>query len=329
LNHTVYVGFETGSDERRVLEEVFGDGYSLQFWKSPPNQAVDALLVAYVSASAPVGDLSDTYKLIRELSSFSHLRAIQTVSAGVDGFPFSLVPESVVILSNAGAYARPIAEHTFGMILALSKRLLQNHVLLTQNVFDQRTPSTFLATRVLGILGYGGNGSAIARLGKCFGMRVCALSRSGRKDEWVDKAYTLRELNTFLAACDILVVTAPLNKESAGMINRERLNLMKRDAILVNIGRAEVIAKEDLFHHLLENPSFQAALDVWWNEPTRGRDFSDDLKFTHLPNVLASPHNSGVVVGIFPEVLRAAALNLKAFLEGKGYRNVVNRTDYE
>lgn len=329
MTHTIYIGFETGRDERRILEEVFKDGYSLVFWDAPPTPPVEALLVAYVSASAPAGGLPDTYELINRLASASSLRAIQTVSAGVDGFPFHLVPGTVTILSNAGAYAVPIAEHTFGMILALSKRLLQNHVMLERGVFDQRKPNTLLAGRALGILGYGGNGSAIAKLGKCLGMRVYALSRSGKRDAWVDDVYTLNELDTFLPACDVLVVTTPLNKESEGMIDRKRLGLMKKEAILVNIGRAEVIVKEDLYRHLLENPSFQAALDVWWNEPTRGRNFSEDLKFTSLPNVLGSPHNSGVVTGIFPQVLRTAALNLKAFLDGSEYKNVVNRADYE
>jgi len=256
------------------------------------------------------------------------LRVIQTVSAGVDGLPFKAIPDAVTVLSNAGAYAEPMAEHAFSMILALAKNLMRNHELLKAGVFEQKTPTEELRGKVMGVLGYGGVGKAVAKLAKCFGVRVYALNRSGRGDEYVERIYTLDRLDDFLSECDILVVTAPLNNQSRNLLNASRLNLMKENAILVNLGRAAVISEPDLYAHLLKHSGFRAALDVWWKEPAGDAKFSPDYPFLDLPNFLGSPHNSGVVKDMFPRVALSAANNLRSFFDGSGYKNVVSRSDY-
>lgn len=327
----MYIAFPTTQDIRQVLVEELGDTGTLVYSEQSPDPPADteAMLVAYVSGSGR-GDSRPTDQFLAEWASrLPSLRAIQTVSAGVDGLPFQKIPEKVVVLSNAGAYAEPIAEHVFAMILAIYKDLYTNHQLLRQGVFGQKKPTEELAGKVMGILGYGGIGRAVAKRAKCFGVTVYALNRRGAGDEYVDRAFNLGGLDEFLSSVDILVVTLPLTKRTANMLDAKKLSLMKEDALLVNVGRAGVIVEKDLYEHLIRHPRFRAALDVWWNEP-RGDEkaFKQNYPFLELPNVLGSPHNSGVVKNFFPRAVRSAARNLALFLKGKGYRNVVDREDY-
>lgn len=326
----MYIAFPTTPDVRRVIEEELGDAATLVYAEQNPTPPADteAMLVAYSSGSGS-GDARPTPQFLAEWAGrLPALRVIQTVSAGVDGLPFHQIPEKVTVLSNAGAYAEPMAEHVFAMILAIYKDLYRNHELLKQGVFNQKEPTEELAGKVMGILGYGGIGRAVARRAKCFGVTVYALNRRGVGDEYVDRVFRLDGLDEFLSSVDILVVTLPLTKKTANMIDARALGLMREDALLVNVGRAGVIVEKDLYEHLLHHPRFKAALDVWWNEPRGGGPFKESYPILELPNVLGSPHNSGVVKNFFPRAVRSAARNLALYLKGGEYRNTVNREDY-
>ena len=100
-----------------------------------------------------------------ELAHLSSAGLIQLLSAGVDQVPFDQIPDGVPVASNAGAYAEPMSEH----VLALAKRLPQNHAALTRGVFDQQTPTRSIHGSLVGILGFGGIGQASARLFRMLG----------------------------------------------------------------------------------------------------------------------------------------------------------------
>lgn len=326
----VYVAFQTSVEVREVVERELGEVGTLIYAEQSQEPPADtqALFVSHASGSGS-GDLHPTAEFLAYWAGrLPMLRVIQTVSAGVDGLPFQQIPERVTVLSNAGAYAEPIAEHVFAMILALYKELYPNHQLLRQGVFNQKKPTEELAGKIMGVLGYGGIGRAVAKRAKCFGVTVYALNRRGLGDEYVDRMFDPSGLEEFLSSVDILVVALPLTKATANMLDARALNLMKEDALLVNVGRAGVIVERDLYEHLRKHPSFKAALDVWWNEPRGGEGFKQNYPFLELPNVLGSPHNSGVVKNFFPRAVASAARNLALFLKGEGYKNVVKREDY-
>jgi len=329
LRSKVYIAFPVNPEIKAIIEGELGKNLLVYSEQSPnPPADCEAMLVAYAAGSGS-GDLRPTPEFLAEWAEkLPSLRVIQTVSAGVDGLPFQRIPEKVKILSNAGAYAEPIAEHVFAMILAIYKNLYENHMLLKRGVYNQKEPTEELAGKVMGILGYGGIGKAVARRAKCFGVSVYALNRRGVGDGYVDRVYTAKELKDFLVDLDILVVALPLTKHTANMLDRRTLSVMKEDALLVNVGRAGVIVEKDLYDHLRSHPHFRAALDVWWDEPRGNTQFKPKYPFLDLPNVLGSPHNSGVVKNFFPRAVRSAAKNLALFLEGSSYTNEVNREEY-
>ena len=105
-------------------------------------------------------------------------RLVQFMSAGVDFVPLRDLPDTVPVATNGGAYAEPMAEHAAAMALAAAKRLLPEHAALARGEFNQFKPNRMLAGGVCGILGFGGIGTATARLMRALGMRVHAIRRS-------------------------------------------------------------------------------------------------------------------------------------------------------
>lgn len=263
-----------------------------------------------------------------ELARLGSAGLIQLLSAGVDEVPFDQIPHGVAVASNAGAYAEPMAEHVLALVLALAKRLPQNHVALSRGVFDQHTPTRSIRGSLVGILGFGGIGQASARLFQALGAHVHAINRSGRADVAVEKIGTIEDLDAVLGAADILVVSMPLTRTTHGLVGRRELSLMKPDAILVNLARAAIIDEDALYAHLERNPAFSAGIDAWWQEPRGQGAFATRRPFLSLPNVIGSPHNSAIVAGSLTEAAARAADNVARHLRAEPVRNLVDRSDY-
>ncbi|HEX8099099.1 MAG TPA: 2-hydroxyacid dehydrogenase [Actinomycetota bacterium] len=262
------------------------------------------------------------------LAAFSTLRFMQLVSAGADHVRFADLSDSIVVASNPGAYAEPMAEHTVGMILALAKRLTHHHEQLARGEFDQRSRTIQIRGATCGILGFGGIGKATARLMRSFGARVAAINSSGQTDEPVDSIGTLHDLDEVLRRSDFMVIALPLTRRTRGLIGTRELELMKPDAILVNVARGAIVDEAALYRHVRDHPEFMVGIDTWWDEPRGGAPFETNHPFFKLPNVLGSPHNSALVPGIEAEAIKEATENLLRYLGGESPRGMVRREDY-
>src|SRR6266702_2525402 len=278
----------------------------------------DVLIGWHLSQELPAGILRDSPRL----------RFIQLLSAGADAVDFAAIPERLVLASNVGAYAEPMAEYVMAMALALARRLPQRHADLAKGEFKMWERVLTLDGAVCAILGFGGIGRATARLMRAFGARVHAVNSSGRTSEPVEFIGTLSELEQVLTAADVLVIALPLTHATRGLIGDRELGLMKPAAILVNVGRAAIVDEQALYEHLRSHPDFCAGIDAWWHEPGPGSGFSTSYPFFDLPNLLGSPHNSGVTVGALHVGVRMAAENVRRFLSGEAVTGVVRPEDY-
>lgn len=322
----VVVTFAASPQTRAAIDDTLGAAASVAYLTDvEPGQRAGAL----TSANAVLAWL-----LRRELAGpeeFARLESVglvQLISAGVDGVPLHRIPASVLVASNAGAYADPTAEHVLALALALAKRLPQNHAAMARGEFDQRTPTLSIRDSTAGILGFGGIGQASARLFKAFGARVLAIDRSAKAGELADWVGTLDEPDSLLRAADIVVIALPLTRVTRGLIGQRELSLMKPEAILVNVARAAIIDEDALFEHLRDNPSFCAGIDAWWQEPMTQGSFTTRRPFFELPNLLGSPHNSGLTAGALAGGARRAAENVARYLRGEAPRHVVDRSEY-
>jgi phosphoglycerate dehydrogenase-like enzyme len=250
-------------------------------------------------------------------------RLIQFMIAGVDFIPLGELPEDVPVATNGGGYAESMAEHALAMALAAAKRLVLEHENLKRGQFNQFERNRMLAGGLCGIFGFGGIGAATARLMRGIGMRVHAINWHGRTDQLVDWIGPPDRLNELLEAADVLVISAPLTRATFGLIGAAELRHMKDDAILVNLARGEIVQERPLYDHLVTHPSFTACIDAWWIEPVRHGEFRIDQPFLDLPNVIASPHNSGQGDGAHDLSLRRAVENCRLALTGEAPLHII------
>ncbi len=279
--------------------------------------AADALIGWHLDQEIPPGTLLAAPRL----------RFVQLLSAGADGVDFATLPPRIVLASNVGAYAAPMAEHVLAMTLSLAKRLRKRHAALAAGRFEHK-PSLALAGSVCVILGFGGTGSATARLMRAFGASIHAVNRTGRPAPGADVTGTLADLDRMLAGADVAVICLPLTLATRGLLGARELALMKPTAILVNVARGAIVDEGALYAHLRTHPHFAAGIDAWWEEPADGEPFRSRYPFLELPNVIGSPHNSGIVRGTLPGVARLAAENVRRYLRGEAVTGLVRRDDY-
>jgi phosphoglycerate dehydrogenase-like enzyme len=321
----VAVSYPVDDEFIKVNTEVLGTDARLSFLsKLPETERLDALR----AATALIG-----WRLGRELPAGVFQEPpwpgfIQLLPAGADGVDYAAFPEPIVLASNVGAYAKPIAEHVMAMTLALARRLPQYHAALARGEWEQAKPLHTLDGAVCAILGFGGIGTATARLMRAFGARIYAVNSTGRTAEPTEFAGTLADLDQVLAAADVAVLALPLTVTTKGLIGARELGLMKPDAILVNVARADIVDERALYEHLRTHPEFCAGIDTWWHEPRQGSGFRTDYPLLTLPNVIGSPHNSGTVAGVLLEAARRAAENVRRYLRGEPVTGLIRREDY-
>ncbi len=319
------VTFTPREQARPAIEAALADVADLVFLPDvPPDDRGSTLRRASaVLAWVPTSELSPS-----ELAATRDAGLIQLLSAGTDRVPFDEIPSGVAVAGNVGAYAEPMAEHVLAMALALAKRLPQKHVELARGEFQQSPLNRMIDGSTCGIVGFGGIGQATARRFAALGARIQAINTSGRTDHLVEFCGTLDDLNAVLAASDVVVISIPLTKRTRGLLGRRELEVMKQDAILVNVARGAIVDQAALYEHMRTHPDFSAAIDTWWDEPFGGGRFRVEHPFFDLPNFLGSPHNSAFVPDIDVTAGRAAAENVARFLRGEAVRGVVDPEDY-
>jgi len=267
------------------------------------------------------------------LQKMKGLKFIQSILAGVNHVPFANLSDSVTVCSNAGAYSEEVAEYAWALLLAAAKRIVELHVLLREDkwtlrrTLDKATGVSILKGKVLGILGFGGIGIEVARIARGFGMQIYAYSRKPRRIKGVKVFAGEHGLSLLLKQSDAVVLALPLTSQTAKIINRERLAEMKKDGILVNVARGELVDEKAIHDHLAENFGFRYATDVWWYRESR-ESLKADFPFFQLPNFIGTPHVSGPSGLATGKPARLAVENTIRFLKGLKPDNIVDRSEY-
>jgi len=322
----ITISFNLNAEEKDHIESVLSPIARIIYIKNLNADDRAKLLQTshVVLAWAPHTEFSPT-----EITLLEKVKFMQLLSAGADHLDFSRLPANLTVASNVGAYAQPMAEHVLAMVLALAKRLYTHHEKLKQGIFDQFSENKSLSGTTAAILGFGGIGREVARLFKPFNMHILAINRSGKSPDPAEFLGTPADMDKVLPLADIIVITLPLNRATRGLIGEHEFKLMKPDAVLVNVGRGEIIDEEAFYHHLKNTPTFMAGIDAWWTEPFRHGHFEMKYPFLDLPNVLGTPHNSALVHGALASAAQKAAENIRRFLLSEPITGLVQPEDYE
>lgn len=265
------------------------------------------------------------------LSRMKRLRFVQSILVGVNHVPFGHLSDEVIVSSNAGAYSLEVGEHAWGLLLAGAKKIAEHHSRIREG---ERSMKAFtgaaddiilLRGRTLGIIGYGGIGKMVAKFGRAFGMKVIAWGR--RHDRLATSFRGQRGLHRLLKESDAVLLSLPLTHATMGMIGKKELSVMKKTSVLVNVARGGLVEEEALYHHLVTNPSFRYASDVWWFK--QGREtLETDFPIARLPNFVGTPHMSGPTGIASGRPVKLAVKNVIRYLKGLRPENVVDRSEY-
>lgn len=267
------------------------------------------------------------------LRTMTRLRFAQSILAGVNHIPFAALPKGVTVSSNAGAYSDEVAEYAWALLLSAAKRVVEFHVSLREEkwslrrTLDAGTEVTILRDKVLGILGYGGIGTAVARAAKGFDMQIYAYSRRPKRAKGVKFFTGDAGLADVLKQSDAVVIALPLTNQTTRIIDHEKLSQMKSSGILVNIARGELVDEKAMYNHLVANPNFRYATDVWWYREGR-ESLKTDYQFLSLPNFIGTPHVSGPSGLATGRPAQLAVENTIRFLKGLRPENIVDPREY-
>jgi phosphoglycerate dehydrogenase-like enzyme len=238
----------------------------------------------------------------------------------------ALAARGVVVSNSRGVQAVPIAEHVFGLLLALVRRLplalaRQRQRRWAQDEFAGPAQPLTLRGQCLGVVGLGSIGAEVARLGVAFGMDVVAVRRdpAGGGPDGVRAVWGPGELDRLLGAADAVVLTAPLTAETATLIDARRLALMRPGARLVNVARGQLVDAAALAAALGRGDLAGAALDVFDREP-----LPPDDPLWEAPNLIVSPHVSGYQPAHWPQVVDLFVENVRRWEAGTPLRWVVD-----
>jgi len=268
------------------------------------------------------------------LQKMTSLRFIQSILAGVNHIPFASLNKSVIVSSNAGAYSDEVAEYALALLLSAAKRVVELHVSLREQkwtlkrTLDEGSEITVLREKVLGILGFGGIGSVVGRVAKGFGMQIYAYSRKKSAARGVKFFTGPGGLSELLKKSDGVVLALPLTSQTARIMNAERLSEMKKDGILVNVARGELVDEKAMYEHLVANPNFRYATDVWWYRENR-ESLKTDFPFLSLPNFIGTPHVSGPSGLATGQPVKLAVENTIRYLKRLRPRNIVDQEEYK
>lgn len=264
-----------------ALEEL---GYTVQFMQYEQ----DELPCAYDWAEAVI---CNSLFLSHSIERFTNLKYIQLTSAGFDRVPMDYIQSHSLEIHNArGVYSIPMAEFAIAGVLQLYKQMRFFADNQKAHKWEKHRGLLELNGKTVCIVGCGSVGTECAKRFSAFGCRVIGVSRTVRTEEVYEKMVGMDSLEAELSNADIVVLTLPLSEQTRHLMNRERLALMKKNAVLVNIARGAVVDTAALIQAL---PNLGGAvLDVFEEEPLE----ADNPLWTK-DNAILTPHNSFIGEG--------------------------------
>ena len=248
------------------------------------------------------------------------LKVIGRAGVGVDNVDVDAATRRGIVVANAPeSTVVSAAEHTIGLLLALSRNIAQAHAALKEGRWERSSHGgTELAGKTLGVLGFGRIGQQVARRALALEMRVVAydpfVARERFRELGVDRVESSDDV---LAAAHFLTLHLPLTEETTGFLNEQALAKMRDGARVINAARGELVDEDALLAALQSGKVAAAALDVFSTEPYSG-------PLLDLPNVVVTPHLAASTEEAQDRAGVIVAEQVVAALEGEVVTNAVN-----
>jgi D-3-phosphoglycerate dehydrogenase len=312
-----------------VYLDVFRRRADVRLERLDPGTAPDAAAAVMASAHAyQVGAARDEipvpFHVGRELlAKAPNLLIVSSNGAGYDTVDVAACTAAgVLVLNQSGGNAHSVAEHVLGMMLALSKRIVETDRAIRRGGASERAKFTGTEVRgkTIGIIGLGNVGRRVAQL--CRGileMQVLAYDPYVAAADMAARGVRKVDLETLCAEADFVSVNCPLTQETRGMIDARAFARMRPGAIFISTARGFIHDERALEAALRGKAIAGAGLDVWATEPPPA-----DHPLLAFENVFVSPHTAGVTREARLTMGRIAAEQLIGALDGKRPPRIVN-----
>jgi len=250
------------------------------------------------------------------------LKVVGRAGVGVDNIDIkSATTKGVLVMNTPDGNTISTAEHTCGMILALSRNIPAAVQTVKGGGWNRKAyMGTEVHDKTLGIVGLGKIGSEVAQRMKSFGMNVIAYDPFATHEHAHDMGVKLVEMDDLLASSDYLSVHTPLTEKTKGLISKKNSHKLKKGIRLINCARGGIYTEEDLPELIDSGVVSGIALDVYSNEPP-----SDSLyKILEHPNIICTPHLGASTEEAQEKVAQQIASQMADALENKNFKGSLN-----
>ncbi|OCT12044.1 D-glycerate dehydrogenase [Paenibacillus pectinilyticus] len=307
---------------RALLQEAF----ELIEWMEEEEPAPRSFLEKWI------GEVDGLYCLLTDkideslIARSNRLKVISTMAVGFNHIDVAAASKRGILVTHTPeVLTETTADLAFALILATARRLVEASVFLREGQWKTWSPMLMTGQEVygatLGIIGMGRIGEAVARRASGFDMKILYHNRNQKPEAEMRLGMAYAGLEELLQASDFVVVLAPYTQETADMIRKEQLQLMKPSAILINVARGGIVNETDLYDALQKGTIWAAGLDVFDTEPV-----PLDHPLLTLTNVVTLPHIGSASIQTRMQMALIAAQNLMKGLAGERPNFVVNPT---
>ncbi|MBU1039012.1 hydroxyacid dehydrogenase [Patescibacteria group bacterium] len=277
------------------------------------------------------------------VASLTNLKFIATRSTGFDHIDLSATFHQGIKVSNVPYYGEnTVAEHTWALILALSRKIFQSYEHTEKGNFSTQGLRGFdLKDKILGLIGCGHIGSHVAQIAKGFGMKVLVYDIHPNDSLAKEKGFDYVSLAALLKESDVISLHTPYNSKTHHLLNKENIKLIKPGAVLVNTARGGLIQTEALVQALEKGILSGAGLDVLEEEiylKEHGLKVSPEFCLNHdfktillnnklieRDDVIITPHNAFNSQEAVRRIMDTTIENIKGYLSGQ----IINEIKYE
>lgn len=227
----------------------------------------------------------------RHLEIADNLKWLHLPSAGVDNYADKAlyINDDILLTNSSGVYGKPIAEHVIAMILSYNRNLPHYTLKKQENKWEKQYEVLDFFDSTVGIVGLGDIGGEVAKRASALGAKTIGFKKhKSEKPDYIDQQFSSTGLDQLIKQSDYIILALPATKETEGIIDENKLKMMKKTAFLVNIGRGDLIEQKSLIKALKENWIAGAGLDVTSPEPLTKKS-----ELWNLDNVILTQHSSG------------------------------------
>jgi len=311
-----------------VLDDYQRAALRLADWKSLEPEVQVQSFPEHIADAAELAKLLHVFEcvvLMRERTPFPktlieklpNLRLIVTAGMRNAAIDVEAATARGIQICGTETLGYPTAELTWGLIIALARKIPEEWAALRQGKWQSRL-GVGLKGKVLGVIGLGRLGSQVAAIGKAFGMNVIAWSQNLTEAKAAEIGVKRVEKDELFARADFVTIHLVLGDRSRGLVGPAELARMKPSAYLVNTSRGPIVQEKALIEALKSHRIAGAAVDVFDREPV-----ARDHPYLALDNLLATPHLGYVTEEGYRQIYGEAVEDIRAFLQAKPVR-VIN-----